>query len=266
MARRRFMQSFPGIPSRSPFAAKVHPALRSFADEVCATFARLLAYMGTLALLGILAIHGWDQLQDALAGKPMAKPGWSVADRSYPAFAVSQQDLHEKTASYTILRHPEGGRKDILRWTGSSAKVVAELEIYRAGAEFDSATGAGLAARMGGAAELETSGVLDSKFGAFSLLRQAGVADTNACLAFFKRIDDPALQLSGFFCQGDGLPARRVAVGCMLDRLTLLTSGNEPRLAELFAHAELKRGGCAPASLVADWMTSTEDPRLRGAL
>lgn len=51
----------------------------------------------------------------------------------------------------------------------------------------------------------------------------------------------------------------------MLDRLTLLTSGHEPKLAELFAHAELKRGGCAGSGLIADWMTSAENPQLRGA-
>ena len=260
------MQSLSGLPARLPFAAKSHPALTSFADEVCATFARLFAYMGTLALLGILAIHGWDQLQVILTDEPTARRGWSTADRSYPAFAVSQQDSREKTASYIILRHPEGGRRDILRWTGAADKLMAELEIYRPGGEFDPATGAGLAARMGGALDLETSGVLDSKFGPISLLRQAGVADTKACLAFFKRIDDPALQLTGFSCQGDGVPARRAAVGCLLDRLTLLTSGNEPKLAELFAHAELKRGGCAGASLMTDWMSSAENPQLRGAL
>jgi hypothetical protein len=265
MARRRFMQSFPGSPARSPSAARIHPKLNSFADEACATFARLFAYMGTLALLGILAIHGWDQLQDVMADEPAAKPSWSTADRSYPAFAMSQQDSHEKTASYTIRRHSLGGRKDILRWTGAADKLAAELEIYRPGREFDSAAGAGLAARMGGTSSLETAGVLDSKFGAFALLRQAGVADASSCLAFFKRIDDPALQLTGFSCQGDGLPARRAAVGCMLDRLTMLTSGNEPKLAELFAHAELKRGGCAGAGLMADWMSSAENPQLRGA-
>jgi hypothetical protein len=265
MARRRFMQSFPGIPARLRFAAKIHPVLNSFADEVCATFARLFAYMGTLALLGILAIHGWDQLQDAPADEPSTKPGWATADRSHPAFAVSRQDSHEKSASYTILRHPQGGRKDVLRWISTGDKPLAELEIYRPGAEFDPAVGAGLAPRMGGALGLETSGVLDSKFGAIALLRQAGMTDATSCLAFFKRIDEPALQLSGFSCQGDGLPARRTAVGCMLDRLTLLTSGNEPKLAELFAHAELKRVGCAPASLMADWMSSAENPQLRGA-
>jgi hypothetical protein len=61
-------------------------------------------------------------------------------------------------------------------------------------------------------------------------------------------------------------PARRAAVGCMLDRLTLLASGNDPKLAELFAHAELKRSDCAGTSLMADWMTSAENPQLRGAL
>jgi hypothetical protein len=265
MARRRFMQSFPGISARSLFAAKIHPALTSFTDEVCATVARLFAYMGTLALFGILTFHGWDQLQLVLADEPAAKPGWSVADRSYPAFAVGGTDSYEKPATYAILRHPLGGRKDILRWTGPAAKVVAELEIYRPGSEFDPATGAGLAARMGGTAELETSGVLDSKFGAVSLLRQAGRPEASSCLAFFKRSDDPALQFSGFSCERDSLPARRAAVGCMLDRLILLTSGNEPKLAEMFAQAELKRGGCAPTGLMADWMTSTENPQLRGA-
>ena len=239
--------------------------LTSFSDEVCATVARLFAYMGTLALLGILAVHGWDQLQDVLADEPPAKPGWSLADRSYPAFAISQ-DSHDKSGSYTILRHPEGGRKDILRWTGADNKPVAEFEIYRPGGEFDPAAGAGLAARMGGTSGLETSGVLDSKFGPVALLRQAGLPDEVSCLAFFKRVDDPALQLTGFSCRGDGLPARRAAVVCMLDRLTLLVSGNEPKLAELFAHAELKRIGCAGPSLMADWMTSTENPQLRGAL
>ncbi len=103
--------------------------LTSFTDEVCATIARLFAYMGTLALLGILTIHGRDQLRLILADEPAARPGWSTADRSHPAFAVSQQDSHEKTASYSILRHPLGGRKDILRWMGGD-KPVAELEIY----------------------------------------------------------------------------------------------------------------------------------------
>jgi hypothetical protein len=52
-------------------------------------------------------------------------------------------------------------------------------------------------------------------------------------------------------------------------RLILLTAGNEPKLAELFARAELKWGGCAasaPSTPPADWATDAENPRLRGTI
>jgi hypothetical protein len=65
------------------------------------------------------------------------------------------------------------------------------------------------------------------------------------------------------------LPARRATISCILNRLVLLTSGNEPKLAELFARAELKRGSCASGAATgpsADWLTGTENPLLRGRI
>ena len=61
----------------------------------------------------------------------------------------------------------------------------------------------------------------------------------------------------------------RAAIGCMLNRLTLLTAGNDARLAELFARAELKRADCqAPSEprLSSDWVTGAGNPSLRGAV
>jgi hypothetical protein len=262
------------------YPTRIHPALNSFADECCGMLARLFAYMGVLALMAILGFHLWDLLPDVELA-PAAKAEWSVATRSYPAFAVSQFDLSDKTEAYEILRHPDGGRKDVFRWAQSTkqgTRPVAELEIYRPGAEFSPSvsTVADLAARIDpqigpkGARDLEAAGVIDSKFGSVTLLRVAGNADdAPSCLGFMKRIDAPNLRISGWSCQGDTLPARRAAIGCMLDRLILLTSGNEPKLAELFAHAELKRGSCAlsatAAATTADWVTGAENPRLRGA-
>jgi hypothetical protein len=53
----------------------------------------------------------------------------------------------------------------------------------------------------------------------------------------------------------------------MLDHLTLLAAGNEPKLAEMFAHAELKRRDCSGAgSAAGDWITEAANPHLRGAL
>src|SRR3954453_6143893 len=117
------------------YASKIRPALRSFADESCGVLARLIAYVGTLALIAIVGVGLWDELPLKAGGDPAAKPAWSAASRSFPAFTVSQFDLAGKTETYEILRHPDGGRKDVLRWAAQDEKPIAELEIYRPGAE-----------------------------------------------------------------------------------------------------------------------------------
>jgi hypothetical protein len=247
---------------------QIHLALAHFADEVVGTLARLFLYVGALALFAILALAALSQLPSLRDDEAAEKPGWSVADRSHPAFALSKLDSSDKTASYAIFRHPEGGRRDVMRWTGEADKPVAELEIYREGGEFDVArpATADLAVRMGldAPASLEQAGLIDTKFGAVALFRPTGSAQ-GACLGYLKRNEEPALQISGFSCQGETLPAQRAAIACTLNRLTLLTSGNEPKLAELFAHAELKRHACEPPGS-ADWLLGAANAQLRGAL
>jgi hypothetical protein len=158
----------------------------------------------------------------------------------------------------------------VLRWTGDADKPVAELEIYREGNEFDvtrPAT-ASLAVQMGlgAATALEQAGLIDTKFGPVALFRPTGAVDgTPACLGYLKRNEEPGLQISGFSCQGDTMPARRAAIACTLNRLTQLASGNEPKLAEFFAHAELKRRACDSQGS-ADWLLGAANAQLRGAL
>jgi hypothetical protein len=258
-----------------PRTAQIHPALRSFADECTGVLARLIAYVGALALIAIIGVSLWDELPFRGIGSPAAKSDWSAAARSHPAFAVSQFDLSGKTEAYEILRHPEGGRKDVFRWAAQGEKPIAELEIYRPGRELRQSGPpiADIAGRMDpdGMRELQTAGVIDSKFGAITLLGLADRGgDARPCLGFMKGFDQSNLRISGWSCQGATLPARRAAIGCILDRLILLTAGNDPKLAELFAHAELKRGNCAPPSaapvISADWVTGAQNPRLRGSL
>jgi hypothetical protein len=263
------MRSLWATPSPPHYQTRIHSALNRFVDECYATLARLTAYVGALALLAIIGIHLWDQLPALDASEPAPEPSWSVASRSHPAFAVSQFDLAEKTETYEILRHPEGGRKDILRWSIRDEAPLAELELYRPGTEFSQSEPvlADLAARMdvAGGRGLEAAGLIDTKFGTVTLLRQAGDSgNTATCLGFIKRFGEPNLRISGWSCQGDAVPARRAAIGCTLNRLMLLTAGNDPKLAELFARAELRRGTCAAAAPSADWVTSAENPQLRG--
>src|ERR1700733_6893852 len=175
------MRSFRAVRANPSYSTQIHPLLSSFVDECCATLARLLAYVGTLALLAIVGIHLWDQWPAIETAGPSAGPGWSVAGRSRPAFALSQSDFLEKTESYEILRHPEGGRKDVLRWSAQGKGPVAKLKIYRPGGEFGQSgpAAAEMAARMNpsGGRELEAAGIIDSKFGPVTLLRVAGSAD-----------------------------------------------------------------------------------------
>jgi len=261
--------------SRHPRAG-IHPALQSFADECGALALRLGAYMGALALIVIGAIQLWDSIGLEAGDAPAVRPGWGMAERSYPAFAVSQFDSLNKTASYEIFRHPDGGRKDVLRWAASATeKPVAELELYRPGAEVAHAGSPAdeIAGRMdpGGSREIVGEGIVDSKFGPVALFGFADrPGDSRRCLGFLKNVEAASLRISGWSCQGDSLPARRAAIACTLNRLVLLTARNDPRLAELFAHAELKRGSCAAASAPplasADWVTGAQNPLLRGSL
>jgi hypothetical protein len=254
---------------------KIHPALRSFADECTGVLARLIAYVGALALIAIVGLSAWDELPLRGTGDPAATAAWSTAARAHPAFAVSQFDSAGKTEAYEILRHPDGGRKDVFRWAAPGHMPMAELEIYRPGVKSSRPVPpiAEIAGRMDpdGTRELQAAGVIHSKFGAVTLIGLgSGNGDARSCLGFMKGFDQPGMRISGWSCQGDTLPARRAAIGCMLDRLMLLTAGNDPKLAELFAQAELKRGSCAPASAPsvtsANWVTSAQNPRLRGSL
>lgn len=262
------MQSPEASTAASP--TQIQLTLLAVADEVVGTLAHLVAYVGALALFAILALAALGQLPDLRGDDPADRPGWSIAGRSHPAFAVSGSDSSERSASYVIFRHPEGGRRDVLRWTDMADEPVAELEIYRQGAEFDVTrpAAAGLAGRMGLGADtpLEQAGLIDTKFGPVALFRPVGAAEgTRACLGYLKRYEEPALQISGFSCQGANLPARRAGIACTLNRLTLLASGNEPRLAELFANAELRRRSCAPEG-APDWLLGAANAQLRGAL
>jgi hypothetical protein len=244
----RLMQPFQAVSAAPHGTGRIRPALKGMVDELFGTLARLIAYVGTLALLFILGVYLCDQLPD-LHAETSARPDWTAATRSAPAFASNQYDLAYKTRSYQILRHPEGGRRDVLRWNAGNGKAAAELEIYRPGGEFE----------PGVMREPDTAGVVDSKFGLVTLLRPTGDGDN--CLGFLKTVDQPALRISGYVCQGETLPARGAAIACMLNRLSLIAAGNDAKLAELFARAELKRADCRT-----DWVSGSARPALRGAI
>lgn len=60
------------------------------------------------------------------------------------------------------------------------------------------------------------------------------------CRGFVRAYADPMRQLSDWFCRGGAFVVCS-ALACVLDRLTLLSAGSEPKMGSLFAKGELHR-------------------------
>jgi hypothetical protein len=259
-------------PGRSPLPRSL---LADVAGGTGDLTVRLLAYVCGLAMLAVIAADLYERHSGEIIRQaeetvgPLSVPqDWAPATRSPPGFAVRTTDFSNRTETYTILRHPLGGRKDLIAWRLAEGGPSAELEIYRMGGEAAEPPGmsAELAGRSGIAAgaEPETAGVIATKFGTMTLWRLPGAAP--GCLGFSKSFDSPRLRLSGWSCQADSRQAQSRLIACTLDRLVLLSAGNDPALADLFARAELRREDCSPAAGTLDWISSAEPLRLRGRL
>ncbi len=252
--------------------------LTSFADEFRATTMRIMAYLCGVAVLALVATDIASRLKDDVdfSSRPaLRQSAWQPVERPIPAFAAPSPDLAEKTATYEILRHAEGGRKDVMKWSDAGVAMPwAEIEIYRPAAEspgFAPATlEIGARTALWNVREVQADGVIDSKFGPISLVAFSTEAagKTLSCTGFARNFDDPQLQISGWSCGGAAQPAGRQAVACLLNRLTLLAAGSDPKLAELFARSELKRQpDCSSASFASEgWLNTLDEPELRGTV
>jgi len=268
----------PANVSRVSSSTRWIETLTIFADEFRAIATRVVAYLCGLAVLALLASDFVSRIQDDIDLSPrvsVRESAWHQVERPIPAFAAPAQDLADKTATYEILRHAEGGRKDILRWSKpGTALPWAMVEIYRPGNESPGFAPAAfeIAARtaLWNVRDVQADGVIDSKFGPVSLIAFATQAAGNSigCTGFVRSFDDPALQISGWSCQGGAPAAGRQAVACLLNRLALLAAGSDPKLAELFARAELKRqADCGSGAASGEnWLNTLEEPQLRGSV
>jgi len=258
-----------------PLHFRLHPALINFAEEFRAVSVRLLAYVCGVGVLALIAadLFSGAAIDAVEASVPLrSRDTWGPAVRPQPAFSAPVADLSGHSASYEILRHPEGGRKDILRWSASLGDApLSQIELYRPGPELTAfgPAAAEIAMRIGqGRLEtMQAAGVVETKFGAVALVGFSTevAGKQQACIGFAHSFETPRMQISGWSCQGGHAQLQRQAVACALDRLTMLSAGNDPKLAELFARAELRRAGCN-ALPTADWVTATSEPLLRGRL
>ncbi len=230
----------------------MHPALHSWREELPATLVRILAYVGGIAVISIVAAQVFQSPPAIIAIKPMHHSPWIDIERPFPAFALSIPEAADVASHYAILRHAQGGgRKDIIELGEPDGLApYLQVEIYRPGSETrrfadPEAEIVASAAALGPVNVSQAPEPLETKFGPLSVVGfEASKGAPRLCLGFVRSYDDPRLRLSGWFCQGGSEFIQRSTLACALDRLTLLSAGSEPKVGALFAQAELNRSFC----------------------
>ncbi len=245
----------------------MQPVSYSAPGDIRATIVRILAYMGGLGLLAMLAASFFRTEGVVAAVNPGPRPKWVSIDRPHPAFELQMPEWAASNPDYAIQRRAaDGGRKDVLSWGDPAASgLYAMVEIYRpgsAGERFIDAPSE-IAARIVAFTvtdDVKAAGKLDTKFGAVPLVDFAIAAhdhgddhanrhaQSRRCLGFARPFDTPVMQISGWYCSPSEEVVDRATLSCALDRLTMLSAGGDGDLAALFASAEVKRTFCGQRS------------------
>ncbi|HUD88271.1 MAG TPA: hypothetical protein VMR17_17660 [Xanthobacteraceae bacterium] len=196
----------------------------SFPQDIRATFARLLAYMGCLAILAVAAAIYFQPLTGIAAIEATPRPAWTNVERPYPAFELLMPELAGSTFNYAILRRPsDGARKDVLSWgdaTGAAPYVM--VEILRPGVVGERFLDAPseIAARIIGYTvtdDVKPAGQIDSKFGAVPLVDFAVAphGKERRCLGFARPLGNPAMQIAGWYCSAGQEVVDRALLACV---------------------------------------------------
>ena len=261
-----------GAKARALAAARVAFAmLRVFAFEVRATMVRLCVYGAVLGAMGLGVTEFASR--GSVVGEAASRPDWVEVNKPFPAFAMTIPEI-EAAPRYAIWRHASGsGRKDILTF-GEPGGATAVVEIHRPGittpTDDEDITASISQLRLSGSRVSPKT--IDTKFGAVLVEPFIDNAPGGArrCLRFTRGFDEPRLEMSGWFCNSGQELVDRGMIACAIDRLSLLAAGSEPKLATLFARAELKRSFCGQRSVFlaatpkrTDWIHAARDPKLR---
>jgi len=233
-----------------------------FARELHATLARTVVYCGAIGAFGLVVL---EVVGSRGGSAKTPNPEWIEVIRPLPAFALTIPE-YEGGARYSIWRHVSGvGRKDVLSF-GEDGSATATIEIFRGDVEEDDITSSISELRLSAPRAAPNS--IDTKFGPVRV--ESAIEDGRNCVHFSRKFEELRFEISGAFCNAGLELVDHGMVACALDRLSLLAAGSEPRLATLFARAELRRDFCGQRSVFlaatpkrTDWIDASRDPKLR---
>jgi hypothetical protein len=152
------------------------------------------------------------------------------------------------------------------------------VEIYRPGKELTRfgdplAEVSARAVELGNTSQFAPAPAVSTKFGDVALVDFVAARDNRIrhCVGFVRAFGDPLLQIAGWYCKGSDEIIDYQKIVCALDRLSVIAAGSDPKVAALFAAAELQRKFCKEKPVLRgatlkrnDWIEAGRDPKLRG--
>ncbi len=194
--------------------------------------------------------------------------GWMPVKKPVAVFNLEGPETDGAAFSLQVFAKGRFSRQDVLTWRVEGERRAAstrpEIRLVVERFEKDRPTHRPLFAdialraadagasiqRMSPAEELAT------KFGGFEVADAVVTFETGAlaCLVF-RRIDTIGLTIAGWYCGSAERPADRVSLGCFVNRLDLVSAGQDKVLKRLFSEAELRRQGCRSARQAGRKMT-----------
>ena len=206
-------------------------------------------------------------LMEAPAPAP-AVERWIDIAKPFRLFDLPSPTFGREPDLYTARRHRTGGgRADTLAYGSFEGDAPwLRVTVYRVGAEGPpkgnvfvsiarAAAGAGLAVIHSGLAE-----PVPTRFGPLDVaeVRLAGRGASRACVGYRLGIADPSLLITGLACAPGDKPPSAASLACTVDRLDLLSAGDDTALADYFAKAEFQR---APGCERVRWRSAWHRPR-----
>ena len=203
---------------------------------------------------------------------------WIDINRPLQLFTLVGTEFARLPMVYSARRDVGGGgRRDLLTFGGLKGDTpYLQLSFHRIGRDREPAPG--LLAELdridpGGRASITRPGassLLETRFGPFEAadLRLVTDRQSSPCIGFrSKPLGTDVLRIAGLACGTLDRPVGRDLLGCVIDRIDLVSAGSDDALRSLFVDAERRRGsGCAPAPTVSPgaahitWLDATSAP------
>ena len=225
--------------------------------------AKIASLVGLTGLGLVLAI-ALVPARDASDSRPkIAADAWVEVNRPIEIFGLAGTDFARLSQTYRARRHAAGGgRQDIVTFGEARAdapflglsfdRLGRAPEAPRAFADDieDMARDSGL-----GGVRASAPSELATRFGPFEAadIRLAEGGVQAPCLGFRNSPGaNKILRIAGLLCGGAGRPAARDSLRCVIDRIDLVSAGDDTALQRMFVDAERRRGSaCSPSPLTA---------------